>query len=274
VSRSVETMNGNGISDSRETERVLVKCPSPGLPPVTIQVVLVNDSSRPEFLKGVKVTTTDRRALSETPRPTSKSGTTVLKFKEEGTYEIRLDLPAPFDETHLDCSVSDFVRTAHPFRVEVTERECPPHIFEVEASYISIQLTDTVGEPVPGEPYCISFPHCREDAPFTGRLDRDGKARHLVPGPEKSDCRVWFPNWYDHDFVQRPTINIQLLYPDGQPVANQKYVIKFEDEDKTPITGSLDSKGRARVEVDDVGKYKILFPGWYAHDFDGYEPEE
>ena len=53
-------------------------------------------------------------------------------------------------------------------------------------------------------------------------------------------------------------INIKLVDPQGNPVADEAYEITKEDED--PRTGSLDENGTATIDDIPAGTWKLTFP--------------
>jgi type VI secretion system secreted protein VgrG len=64
-------------------------------------------------------------------------------------------------------------------------------------------------------------------------------------------------------------IEIELLDEEGQPIAGEPYRITLPDG-TTVADGTLDEKGRARVDNIDPGTCKVTFPDL---DKDGWEPK-
>ncbi len=54
-------------------------------------------------------------------------------------------------------------------------------------------------------------------------------------------------------------IEIELLDEDGEPVAGERYQVSLPDGE-TVAEGSLDDKGRARIEGFEPGQCKVTFP--------------
>ena len=60
-------------------------------------------------------------------------------------------------------------------------------------------------------------------------------------------------------------IGIELVDSDQKPVPNAAFVVTLPDG--TPVSGTLDQNGKARIEGIDPGECKIVFPAIDRRDF-------
>lgn len=119
----------------------------------------------------------DGRARVWSPR----EGTCKVKFP--GHYAHDFEAPAEFEELALEEPDAD--------DDEPPARQAP--------AWIDLELRDDQGRPVPYHPFRIQV--AGQDTPLEGTLDEDGRRRVRVPGGSTT-CKVSFPGWYAHDFVE------------------------------------------------------------------------
>ena len=82
---------------------------------------------------------------------------------------------------------------------------------------------------------------CRAASTPATESERNPVASVLVVDPKK-------PDW----------IGIELTGRDGAPIPGEPFTLTVGDG--APVTGSLDARGRIRIEGVDPGSYKVTFP--------------
>lgn len=147
-----------------------------------------------------------------------------------------------------------------------------------EKTWIEIELTDTEGNPMPGERYWIKLP---DDTVREGALDRLGRA--YFGGLDPGECEIRWPDMDDEAITDRPTrlgwapepepevaspavaraaektwIEIMLVDDDGAPVPGERFSLRLPDG--TLREGRLDDEGRARVAGIDAGECEVRWP--------------
>lgn len=171
-----------------------------------------------------------------------------------------LAVPAPTTETPGD----------NPGEQPPTPPSEPAH--PVPTSFALIELLDEEGQPVANEVFELKLSN---GALKTGKLDSHGQAR--LEGIAGQSYSVRFPNLDAADWTSAPdpaassfpagTAIIELRDEDGQPVANEPYLLTFADG--TTRSGKLDAQGLARLtELPEQGqKFRLTFPNLDATDW-------
>jgi hypothetical protein len=148
-----------------------------------------------------------------------------------------------------------------------------PPTSETIATWIEIELVESDGKPVGGEPYQVIADDGRV---IEGSLDGRGFAR--VEGVTSSTCTVVFPkrdrtDWDGEPLVvpeegaeppARTWIEIELVDEEGEAVKDEPFIVY--QGDREVARGRLSAEGRARVDGLPVGACAVSFPWRHAFD--------
>lgn len=159
---------------------------------------------------------------------------------------------SPIPRQNAEAAVerqSEFAEPAHP--VLPCQKNC----------WIEVQLLDDADRPVAKEPYWIRLP---DGAIREGRLNDEGYVR--FDGIPCGNCTVRFPVIDSREIAlsaslpkeNKHWIEIQLFDMQKQPAAAEPYSITLPDG--STREGTLDAKGRARIDGIPEGNCVVRFP--------------
>lgn len=133
-----------------------------------------------------------------------------------------------------------------------TVQGCAP---EPADDFIELEVLDCHGQPLVEEAYVVISPGGKRRRGIT---DDQGRAR--VEHLESGACQVWLPRREPEDFCGELTfIEFHLVDEDGKtPRAGERFIARFENGQER--RGTLDARGRARLERIHAGTCTVSFP--------------